>query len=111
VQVVEVASLQLPNRGEEPHLERFIQRVKDRTECFDDSFPCRKGAIDTTYGTGSTYSCSTSTSTWTYIESCPSSSKRAPKLTEPIFTAKGEERGRKDGTILVLALLMIANFG
>ncbi len=23
-------------------IERFIQEVKDRTECFDDSFPCRK---------------------------------------------------------------------
>ena len=23
-------------------IERFIQKVKERTECFDDSFPCRK---------------------------------------------------------------------
>src|SRR5690606_24281361 len=23
-------------------MERFIQQVKDRTECFDDHFPCRK---------------------------------------------------------------------
>ena len=22
-------------------MERFIQRIKDRTECFDDHFPCR----------------------------------------------------------------------
>lgn len=23
-------------------MERFIQHIKDRTECFDDHFPCRK---------------------------------------------------------------------
>ena len=23
-------------------MERFIQYIKDRTECFDDHFPCRK---------------------------------------------------------------------
>jgi putative transposase len=23
-------------------MERFVQRIKDRTECFDDHFPCRK---------------------------------------------------------------------
>jgi transposase-like protein len=23
-------------------MERFIQQIKDRTECFDDHFPCRK---------------------------------------------------------------------
>ncbi len=27
-------------------VERFIQKVKDRTECFDDSFPCRKEGCD-----------------------------------------------------------------
>ena len=27
-------------------IERFIQKVKDRTECFDDSFPCRKEGCD-----------------------------------------------------------------
>jgi putative transposase len=27
-------------------IERFIQKVKDRTECFDDSFPCRKKGCD-----------------------------------------------------------------
>ena len=23
-------------------IERFIQKIKDRTECFDDHFPCRR---------------------------------------------------------------------
>jgi len=27
-------------------MERFIQQVKDRTECFDDYFPCRKENCD-----------------------------------------------------------------
>ena len=27
-------------------IERFIQHVKDRTECFDDSFPCRREGCD-----------------------------------------------------------------
>src|SRR5713226_3994828 len=26
-------------------VERFIQKVKDGTECFDDSFPCRKEGV------------------------------------------------------------------
>jgi len=36
-------------------VERFIQKVKERTECFDDSFPCRKegGATGSTCGIGS----------------------------------------------------------
>jgi putative transposase len=42
--------LRLPHSNypiEEKNLiERFIQRVKDRTECFDDSFPCRKEGCD-----------------------------------------------------------------
>ena len=24
-------------------MERFIQQIKDRTECFDDHFPCKMG--------------------------------------------------------------------
>jgi putative transposase len=27
-------------------MERFIQHIKDRTECFDDNFPCRKENCD-----------------------------------------------------------------
>jgi putative transposase len=27
-------------------MERFIQHIKDRTECFDDHFPCRKPGCD-----------------------------------------------------------------
>jgi hypothetical protein len=27
-------------------MERFIQHIKDRTECFDDHFPCRKQDCD-----------------------------------------------------------------
>jgi putative transposase len=27
-------------------MERFIQQIKDRTECFDDHFPCRKSDCD-----------------------------------------------------------------
>jgi transposase-like protein len=27
-------------------MERFIQHIKDRTECFDDHFPCRKSDCD-----------------------------------------------------------------
>jgi putative transposase len=27
-------------------MERFIQHIKDRTECFDDHFPCRKPDYD-----------------------------------------------------------------
>lgn len=27
-------------------MERFIQHIKDRTECFDDHFPCRKENCD-----------------------------------------------------------------
>lgn len=27
-------------------MERFIQHIKDRTECFDDHFPCRKEGCD-----------------------------------------------------------------
>jgi putative transposase len=27
-------------------MERFIQHIKDRTECFDDHFPCRKPDCD-----------------------------------------------------------------
>ena len=27
-------------------MERFIQNIKDRTECFDDHFPCRKEDCD-----------------------------------------------------------------
>ena len=27
-------------------IERFIQKVKDTTECFDESFPCRKEGCD-----------------------------------------------------------------
>lgn len=27
-------------------MERFIQNIKDRTECFDDHFPCRKEGCD-----------------------------------------------------------------
>ena len=27
-------------------MERFIQHIKDRTECFDDNFPCRKSDCD-----------------------------------------------------------------
>ena len=27
-------------------MERFIQKIKDRTECFDDHFPCRKEKCD-----------------------------------------------------------------
>ncbi|HXG06688.1 MAG TPA: hypothetical protein VNI77_05100 [Nitrososphaera sp.] len=27
-------------------MERFIPQVKDRTECFDDHFPCRKKNCD-----------------------------------------------------------------
>ena len=42
--------LRLPHSNypvEEKNLiERFIQTVKDRTECFDDSFPCRKEGCD-----------------------------------------------------------------
>lgn len=42
--------LRLPHANypvEEKNLiERFIQKVKDRTECFDDSFPCRKEGCD-----------------------------------------------------------------
>jgi len=42
--------LRLPHQNypvEEKNLiERFIQEVKDRTECFDDSFPCRKEGCD-----------------------------------------------------------------
>ena len=38
--------LRLPHRmyGTEMKniMERFIQHIKDRTECFDDHFPCRK---------------------------------------------------------------------
>jgi putative transposase len=38
--------LRLPHHNypvkEKNLIERFIQKVKDRTECFDDSFPCRK---------------------------------------------------------------------
>jgi putative transposase len=40
-------------------MERFIQHIKDRTECFDDHFPCRKENCDrqhvvtgSTFGTG-----------------------------------------------------------
>lgn len=34
-------------------MERFVQQIKDRTECFDDYFPCRKRiVIDSTYGIG-----------------------------------------------------------
>jgi putative transposase len=42
--------LRLPHANypiEEKNLiERFIQKVKDRTECFDDAFPCRKKGCD-----------------------------------------------------------------
>ena len=27
-------------------MERFIQHIKDRTECFDDNFPCKSHACD-----------------------------------------------------------------
>jgi len=27
-------------------MERFMQHIKDRTECFDDRFPCRKSDCD-----------------------------------------------------------------
>jgi putative transposase len=30
-------------------MERFIQQIKDRTECFDDYFPCRKEKCDRQY--------------------------------------------------------------
>lgn len=30
-------------------MERFIQHIKDRTECFDDHFPCRKPDCDMQY--------------------------------------------------------------
>src|SRR5688572_29281290 len=30
-------------------MERFIQYIKDRTECFDDNFPCRKKNCDRQY--------------------------------------------------------------
>ena len=30
-------------------MERFIQHIKDRTECFDDHFPCRKPDCDKQY--------------------------------------------------------------
>jgi putative transposase len=42
--------LRLPHRNypvEEKNLiERFIQKIKDRTECFDDLFPCRREGCD-----------------------------------------------------------------
>jgi hypothetical protein len=30
-------------------MERFIQKIKDRSECFDDNFPCRKIDCSTKY--------------------------------------------------------------
>jgi putative transposase len=42
--------LRLPHRNypvqEKNLIERFIQKIKDRTECFDDSFPCRREGCD-----------------------------------------------------------------
>jgi transposase-like protein len=41
--------LRLPHKIYRPELknmmERFIQQIKDRTECFDDHFPCKKVKI------------------------------------------------------------------
>jgi putative transposase len=34
-------------------MERFVQQIKDRTECFDDHFPCRNRIVtEGMFGTG-----------------------------------------------------------
>ncbi len=33
---------QIYDAGLKNLMERFVQQIKDRTECFDDHFPCRK---------------------------------------------------------------------
>ena len=33
---------QIYSNGFKNLMERFVQKIKDRTECFDDHFPCRK---------------------------------------------------------------------
>jgi putative transposase len=42
MQMVEVRSSGIWGTELKNLMERFIQQIKDRTECFDDHFPCRK---------------------------------------------------------------------
>lgn len=68
-------------------MERFIQHIKDdRTECFDDHFPCRKKENCNRHsmcGTGSSYSCYTCRWEQTGCGSCRSWPGMVAKLTEP----------------------------